>query len=69
MFIWATLENHVDTRLLFDKAIEHGVAFVPGAAFYEKDSVNHSMRLNFTNSSETDIVQGIERLTGLITGG
>ena len=69
MFIWATLENHVDTRLLFDKAIEHGVAFVPGAAFYEKDSVNHSMRLNFTNSSETDIVRGIERLAGLITGG
>ena len=66
MFIWATLENRIDTRLLFDQAIAQGVAFVPGAAFYEINTVNHSMRLNFTNSSEADILQGIDRLAGLI---
>ncbi len=68
MFIWATLENHIDTRLLFDQAIAQGVAFVPGAAFYQNNTVSHSMRLNFTNSGEAEILQGIERLTGLITG-
>jgi len=68
MFIWATLENGVDTRSLFDQAIAQGVAFVPGTAFYQNNTLSHSMRLNFTNSSEADILQGIERLAGLITG-
>jgi 2-aminoadipate transaminase len=66
MFIWATLDPGIDTHELFDRAITKGVAFVPGAAFYENNSVNHSMRLNFTNSSEDDILKGINRLAGLI---
>ncbi len=66
MFIWATLDNSVDTRKLFDRAIEQRVAFVPGATFYENSPVNCSMRLNFTNSNETDILQGIGRLARLI---
>ena len=68
MFLWANLQNHIDTKLLFDQAIARGVAFVPGAAFYQDNTVSHSMRLNFTNSNEAEILQGIERLTGLITG-
>jgi len=68
MFLWATLENHIDTGVLFDQAIVRGVAFVPGAAFYQDNTVSHSMRLNFTNSNEPEILQGIERLAGLITG-
>jgi len=66
MFLWATLDPGIDTRELFDRAITLGVAFVPGAAFYENNTVNHSMRLNFTNSSEKDILQGIDRLARLI---
>jgi 2-aminoadipate transaminase len=66
MFIWATLNDEIDTHELFDRAITKGVAFVPGAAFYENNIVNHSMRLNFTKCSETDIVRGINRLADLI---
>ncbi len=66
MFIWATLGCRVDTRQLFDRAIKQGVSFVPGSAFYENSLIDYSMRLNFTNSSEDDIVQGIDRLSRLI---
>jgi 2-aminoadipate transaminase len=66
MFIWATLDDRVDTRKLFDRAIEQGVAFVPDAAFYENCLLDFSMRLNFTNSSEAEIVQGIDRLARLL---
>jgi DNA-binding transcriptional MocR family regulator len=44
------------------------VAFVSGAAFYQKNTVSHSMRLDFTNSNEAEILQGLERLAELITG-
>lgn len=66
MFIWATLGNDIDTHSLFERAIKQGVAFVPGAAFYENDLIDYSMRLNFTNSSDDEIVQGIDRIAGLI---
>ena len=69
MFVWATLGNHIDTRKLFDQAIKQGVAFVPGSAFYENSLIDYSMRLNFTNSSEDDIVRGIDRLSRLIETG
>jgi len=69
MFIWATLNQGIDTRILFDRAIARGVAFVPGSAFYEKKAVDHSMRLNFTSSSETDILRGIHRLADLLQTG
>ena len=69
MFIWASLACRVDTRQLFDRAIKQGVAFVPGAAFYEDSLIDYSMRLNITNSSEDDIVQGIDRLSRLIETG
>ncbi len=66
MFIWATFDNGIDTHKLFKRAIGQGVAFVPGAAFYRDSRIDYSMRLNFTNSNENEILLGIDRLADLI---
>lgn len=38
------------------------MAFVPGQAFFADGSGNNTMRLNFTNSSDEEIENGIKLL-------
>ena len=46
MFVWATLpECPVDTDALLPRALEHGVAFVPGSAFDHRSRPSRSARL------------------------
>lgn len=67
MFIWATLPNEISAVELFEKAQKENVIFVPGNPFYTDGRVASTMRLNYTNSSEEMIEEGMRRLGGLIT--
>lgn len=62
MFLWVTLPEGTSSMELFDMAIKENVAFVPGNAFYADGSGENTMRLNFTNSNEESIEEGIRRL-------
>ena len=62
MFIWATLPEGQSAMALFEKAKEQHVAFVPGNPFYTDGRQAHTMRLNYTNSSNEVIREGIARL-------
>jgi 2-aminoadipate transaminase len=64
MFLWVTLPPDVLAMDLFERAIRKGVAFVPGRPFFANGGGEHSMRLNFSNSDEARIVEGIRRLAG-----
>ncbi len=66
MFIWAELPKHVDTREMFEKAVDEKVAYVVGDAFYVDDGGNNTMRLNYTHSSEEEIKRGIKALSKVI---
>jgi len=66
MFIWAELPEHINTRELFDKAIDEKVAYVVGDAFFEDDGGYNTMRINFTHSSEEEIKTGIKSLGKVI---
>ncbi len=66
MFLWATLPAGVSTMDLFPKALERGVAFVPGDPFYAEPGKRSTMRLNFTNADEDTIRDGIRRLAEVI---
>jgi 2-aminoadipate transaminase len=67
MFLWANLPQNVSSRALFDKAIARQVAFVPGTAFYVDNGGFNAMRLNFTNSSESRIDEGMRRLASALS--
>ncbi len=64
LFIWATLDERIDTTDLLALArTSEGVAFVPGrAAYMDGHSGASSMRLNFAGIPERDIREGVRRI-------
>ena len=66
MFLWARLPAGVDAVALLPQAVERGVAFVPGAAFYAGDADARTMRLSFVTASPQEIDRGIAVLAAAI---
>jgi 2-aminoadipate transaminase len=62
MFLWVTLPEGMSSMELFEVAIKENVAFVPGEAFYSNNPEINTLRLNFSNSNEKKIEEGIKRL-------
>jgi 2-aminoadipate transaminase len=56
----------IDTKKLLPKAIERGVAYVPGAGFFIKRNGSNTMRLNYSYPSITQIREGVRRLAATI---
>lgn len=67
MFIWVTLPEHIDASELLKTAVEHHVAFVPGAPFFVDGSVQkNTLRLSFATVPEAKIREGIATLGKLL---
>ena len=62
MFVWCALKANVDTVALLQKCIQNGVAYVPGTHFYANGGHLNTLRLNFSNSTPEQIVQGVAAL-------
>ena len=65
MFLWVTLPQRLSALELFELAVKENVAFVPGTPFFVDGGGTNNIRLNFSNSDEQRIEEGIKRL-GLI---
>ncbi len=65
MFFWARLNGEVDATRLLPYAIEHEVVYVPGKAFYADAAQAdlHAMRMSFATMNESQIAQGMQRLS------
>lgn len=68
MFLWVTLPEGTSSLDLFNLAIKEKVAFVPGQAFFADGGGINTMRLNFSNSDNDRILEGITRLAKVIKG-
>lgn len=66
MFLWVTLPKKINTRHMFQRAIEKKVAYVVGDAFFPDGSGHNTMRLNFSYSENDTIREGIRRLAEVI---
>jgi 2-aminoadipate transaminase len=66
MFLWVSLPENLSSLRLFKLAMEESVAFVPGRAFYVDGGGDNTLRLNFSNSNEEKIEEGIKRLAKVI---
>ncbi|PKL72066.1 MAG: aspartate aminotransferase [Methanobacteriales archaeon HGW-Methanobacteriales-2] len=62
MFLWVTLPEGMSSMDLFKLAIKKKVAFVPGETFYTENPETNTMRLNFSNCCEEEIIEGMKRL-------
>ncbi|KUP91878.1 aminotransferase-like domain-containing protein [Tritonibacter horizontis] len=68
MFVWLTLPTGQDGAALLQRALaQEQVAFVPGQAFFADGSGANTLRLSFSNSSETQIAEGVARLGRILS--
>lgn len=67
LFFWLTLNRRIDTRLLLPKAIEEGVAFMPGEPFMPLMVGGcGQLRLNFSHANEVQAESGLAKLAALV---
>jgi 2-aminoadipate transaminase len=62
MFFWIELPAGTDAAALFPHAVERGVAFVPGNAFFAGAGNPATMRLSFVTSTPDQIDRGVRLL-------
>jgi 2-aminoadipate transaminase len=68
MFFWLRLPEGFDAMALLDRAVEAGVAFVPGAPFFATDPDPRTMRLSFVTLSVAEIHEAVAILGGVLAG-
>lgn len=61
LFLWLTLPEHMNARMLLERCLKAKVAFVPGGAFFPNGGHENTLRMNFSYLSEEDIVVGVDR--------
>lgn len=62
MFFWVRLPEGCDAVALLPQAVEAGVAFVPGAAFYAHAGDVRTVRLSFVTLTEAEIEEAVAAL-------
>ncbi|MGE0815620.1 MAG: PLP-dependent aminotransferase family protein [Vicinamibacterales bacterium] len=62
MFFWIRLPEGYDTMPLLEKAVEAGIAFVPGAPFYTESPDSRTMRLSFVTLTTAEIGDAVAAL-------
>jgi 2-aminoadipate transaminase len=65
LFTFVTLDDGRDAAELMPRAVERGVAFVPGGAFFVDGSGANTMRLTFAKETDDRMREGIKRLAEL----
>ncbi len=72
LFFWLQLKTTtpINTRLLLSAAVESGVTFMPGEAFYAdgREAAN-CFRLNFSSTKEEDFEKGLSTLASIFKSG
>lgn len=66
MFLWARLPEGLSAVELLPIAVRHGVAFVPGAAFYADGADPRTLRLSFVTADAAQIRTGIAALAAAV---
>jgi 2-aminoadipate transaminase len=66
MFLWARLPEGMNAIELLPRAVNKGVAFVPGAAFYAEQADPRALRLSFVTASAEQIQTGVAALAQAI---
>jgi 2-aminoadipate transaminase len=62
MFFWVELPEALDAAALLPRAVEAGVAYVPGAPFYCEAPRANTLRLSFVTVPVAQIEQGVAAL-------
>jgi DNA-binding transcriptional MocR family regulator len=67
--LWARLRAGGDAAALLTRALQHGVAFVPGGEFHAAGEGLNMLRLNFSYSNAERLAEGVARLARAMSAG
>jgi 2-aminoadipate transaminase len=62
MFFWVELPEDIDATALLPDAVERGMAYVPGAAFFAADPKRNTLRLSFVTVAAPEVERGVALL-------
>lgn len=62
LFLWVEVKESVNTVRLLESCLARNVAFVPGYSFFPGKSRQNTLRINFSNTPEDKIREGISRI-------
>lgn len=65
-FLWVTLPREIDASQMIARAIEQGVVYVTGDAFYVDGSGQNTLRLSFSAPTHERIKTGVARLAATL---
>ncbi|GAF18626.1 LOW QUALITY PROTEIN: aspartate aminotransferase [Bacillus sp. JCM 19046] len=65
MFLWLETKPMLNMEAYLPRAVEKGIAYVPGAPFFAGKPMQNTLRLNFTHATEEQIQVGMELLTSM----
>jgi 2-aminoadipate transaminase len=66
LFLWVELPDEINARKLLAKAVEKGVAFVPGDVFHCDGSGQNTFRLNYSYTNREQTREGVKRLADAV---
>jgi 2-aminoadipate transaminase len=66
MFFWLDLPAHIDATALLPKAVEAGMAYVPGDTFYPHGGHANTLRLSFVTVAPELITKGVAALASVL---
>jgi 2-aminoadipate transaminase len=65
-FLWVTLPTVINADRMIARAVEHGVIYVAGEAFYVNGTGQNTIRLSFSAPAPDRIREGVKRLASAI---
>jgi 2-aminoadipate transaminase len=65
-FVWVEMPSFLDLKSILAEAVERGVTYVPGDAFYPDGRGRNCMRLGFCYATPEAIREGIARLAEVL---
>jgi 2-aminoadipate transaminase len=68
LFIWVTLPEGYDAAEILPRAIERGLAFVPGLYFYAGEANPRTLRVSFATATPEELREGAARLGAACAG-
>jgi 2-aminoadipate transaminase len=68
LFIWVELPPGHDTEAILARALQLGVAFVPGCYFYAGEPRRETLRVSFATATPAELREGAARLGAAIAG-
>ncbi|WP_406134570.1 PLP-dependent aminotransferase family protein [Streptomyces sp. NBC_01089] len=64
-FVWVTLPGRLDARAMMPRAIDSGVAYVPGSGFHTRGGAQN-LRLSYSYPPASAVREGVRRLSDVI---